>query len=192
MTSTLPTPLPPLALPSGSCDFYKYDEANEDDSDVMGVITTCTSPHSTFAVTAIFLAAQFNVSLYVSQEEYPNWFAVCGIVNVAVVTFLVTACMYHRYVLTNLCVTGAVARLVPEEVTACTLLLLIMQSRVAAFLVLTAGLLYMSLASIICSVYLLTVTTTSTTTGNKDCLVMCHDNSKHSHHYPHCVSKSSA
>lgn len=146
--TVLPRSVPPLAILSESRD-------DEEGGSALTVVRTRASNYSPFTATSIYLAIQFNVALYLSQQSHPK--GAYFLVNVAVVTFGIAAYYYRIQVLANLQVTTAMARLFPEEVTFATLLLLLLQRPDTAFLVLIAGLLYMTLASVITNVYLLTI-----------------------------------
>lgn len=108
-----------------------------------------------FAVTAIYLFTQFNVSLYLSNSIHlapHQWF----LMNCAVASFLYAAKRYRKVML-KMHVKSFISVSLAEIVTAMTLVLLILQMRSAALVVLVGGLLYMALATGIVSVYLLTV-----------------------------------
>jgi len=108
-----------------------------------------------FAVTAIYLFTQFNVSLYLSDSIHLapfQWF----LMNCAVATFLYAAKQYRK-VMSQMHVKSSIPLSLAEIVTAMTLVLLILQMRSAALVVLVGGLLYMALATGIASIYLLTV-----------------------------------
>jgi len=107
-----------------------------------------------FLVTAIYLFTQFNVSVYLSQTislTILQWI----VMNCAVVTFLFSAKKYRK-VMAQMRVKGEIPLSVAEIITGATLVLLVLQLRTVAFLVLVGGLLYMGLATFIGSIYLLT------------------------------------
>ena len=107
-----------------------------------------------FLVTAIYLFTQFNVSLYLSQTvslTVLQWI----VMNCAVVIFLFAAKKYRK-VMAQMHVKGEIPLSVAEIITGATLVLLVLQLRTVAFLVLVGGLLYMGLATFIGSIYLLT------------------------------------
>ena len=115
-------------------------------------------------MTAIYLVTQFNVSLYLSESIHLTvyqWF----LMNCAVATFLYTAKQYRK-VMSQMQVQSSISLTLAEIVTAVTMVLLILQLRSAALVVLVGGLIYMALATGIASVYLLTI-------GNMD--VDCND-----------------
>ena len=117
-----------------------------------------------FAVTAIYLVTQFNVSLYLSESIHLTVYQ-WSLMNCAVATFLYTAKQYRK-VMSQMQVQSFFSLTLAEIVTAVTMVLLILQLRSAALVVLVGGLIYMALATGIASVYLLTI-------GNMD--VDCND-----------------
>jgi len=110
-----------------------------------------------FAVTATFLVAQFNMSIInLESQNMPvtatQWMAAnCSII------MLLWAAKQYRNTMSQIHVTGAMALHLAEIVTGSTLLLLLLQLRLAALVVMVGGLLYMALATGIASVHLLTL-----------------------------------
>jgi len=109
-----------------------------------------------FAVTAIFLVAQFNMSIiYLSQNMHitaTQWI----VANYAIIMLLWAAKQYRK-TMSQIHVTGAMALHLAEIVAGSTLILLLLQLRLAALVVMVGGLLYMVLATGIASVHLLTL-----------------------------------
>ena len=107
-----------------------------------------------FVVTAVYLFTQFNVSLYLSESiqltSY-QWF----LVNCIVASFLCASEQYRK-VMSQMHVQSSIPLSMTEIFTAITLVLLILQLRSAALVLLVGGVFYMALATGIARVYLLT------------------------------------
>lgn len=137
--------------------YVEIEEDPEDDEEEKSVTKKATVMQSPpLAATAVYLFAQFNVSLYLSQSITLTGLPWLMLVNGAVAAFLFATRQYRR-VLARMRVADPLPLSVSEIITGATLLLLVLQQRSIALWVLVGGLLYMALATAVVSGYLLAV-----------------------------------